>query len=119
MLPEITLTAGAVAWISALITIAIGLAAKEMLTTFVSGLLFCFNKNFNEGDEVYIDGEKAIIVKVGLRQTVFGIDNGRGYTWRFIYNDRIKTHKLEKVVIKPEIKKMRNGSGDGTKEEEK
>jgi len=113
MLPEISLGAGIIAWISALISIAIGLAVKDMLTSFVSGLLFCFNKHFNEGDEVYLDGEKAIIVKVGFRQTVFGIDNGRGYTWRFIYNHKIQNSRLEKVVIKPEIREIRRGSGDG------
>ena len=28
---------------------------------------------FNEGDEVLLDGELAMIVKIGVRQTVFGV----------------------------------------------
>ena len=107
MLPEIALSTGLIAWISALISIAIGLAVKDLLTTSVSGFLFWLDRNFNEGDEVYIDGEKAIIVRIGFRQTVFGIDNGRGYTWRFVYNHRISHMKLEKVIIKAEIQHVR------------
>ena len=98
MIPEIQLTTGMIAWISALITIALGLAVKELLVTLVSGLLFRFNKHFNEGDLVYIDGRYAIITKIGFRQTVFEINDDRGHTWLFVYNDRIKTMKLEKVV---------------------
>ena len=104
MIPELTLGTGALAWISALITIALGLAVKDLVTTFVSGMLFSFNRQFNEGDHVYLDKEKAIIVKIGLRQTIFQIENGRGVTWRYVYNDRIKTLKLEKVITPFTIK---------------
>ena len=98
MIPEFTIGAGALAWISSLITIALGMAVKDLVTTFVSGLMFRFNKAFNEGDLVFLEGEKAIIIKIGIRQTVFEIDDERGHTWRYIYNDRVKFLKLEKVV---------------------
>ena len=98
MLPEITLGTGAIAWITALITIAIGLAAKDLVTTFVSGLLFYLNKDFNEGDIIFLNEEQCVIIKIGIRQTVFGFDNGRGETWRYVYNDRIKYLTLEKVI---------------------
>ena len=98
MIPEITLGAGAIAWISALLTIALGMAVKDLVTTAVSGYLFYHNKNFNEGDHVYIDGEHAIINKIGMRQTVFKIINGRGETWRYVYNNKIANMKLEKVI---------------------
>lgn len=54
--------------------------------------------NLNAGDEVYID--KAIIVKVGFRQTIFQIEDERGITWRYVWNDRIKFLRIEKVVRK-------------------
>jgi small-conductance mechanosensitive channel len=97
-MPEITLGAGALAWLSFLISMAIGLALKDLLTTAVSGFLFYHNKNFNEGDHVYINGEEAVINKIGMRQTVFKINNGRGETWLFVYNDKIHGMKLEKVI---------------------
>ena len=98
MIPEITLGAGTLAWISALITIALGMAIKDLVTTAVSGYLFYLNNNFNEGDHVYIDGEHAVINKIGMRQTIFKINNGRGETWRYVYNNKIANMKLEKVV---------------------
>jgi hypothetical protein len=55
---------------------------------------------FNEGDEVLLDGELAMIVKIGARQTVFGVYSDRGYTWRYVPNERIPVLKLEKVIKK-------------------
>jgi len=104
MIPDFTLSEGIFAWISALITIAIGMAVKDLITTSVSGFLFFLNRNFNEGDVVFLDGEECIIIKIGMRQTIFGYNNGRGETWYYVYNDRIKYLKLEKV-IKPRNKK--------------
>ena len=97
-MPEIVLTPGIIAWITALITIALGMATKELITTFISGVLFRFNPNFQEGNLVYIDDRKAIIVKIGFRMTVFEIDDERGHTWLYVYNDTIKNMKLEKVI---------------------
>ena len=104
VIPEITIGTGIIAWVSALITIAVGLAIKDLVTTLVGGFLFFMNKDFNEGDHVFLDGEKAIIVKIGLRQTVFGIDNGRGLVWRYVYNHKISSLKLEKVITPNEEK---------------
>lgn len=103
-MPEITLGTGAVAWISFLLSVALGLAVKDLITTAVSGFFFWWNKSFNEGDHVYINGEPAIINKIGLRQTVFRVMNGRGETWLFVYNHKISSMKLEKVII-PAVKK--------------
>ena len=58
------------------------------------------NPAFNEGDEVLLEGEDAMIVKIGARETVFGVYSDRGYTWRYIQNARIPFLKLEKVVKK-------------------
>ena len=59
-----------------------------------------FDPAFNEGDEVLLDGELAMIVKIGARQTVFGVYSERGYTWRYVPNERIPYLKLEKVIKK-------------------
>jgi hypothetical protein len=66
----------------------------------MQGLKFRFNPAFNEGDEVILDGEQSIIVKIGLRETVFGCYGPRGYTWRYVANDRIGALKLEKIINK-------------------
>jgi hypothetical protein len=66
----------------------------------MQGLKFKMNPAFNEGDHIILDDTDAIIVKIGLRESVFGVYSKRGYTWRFIPNDRLKMHKLEKVINK-------------------
>ena len=58
------------------------------------------NPAFNEGEEVLLDGELAMIVKIGVRETVFGLYTKRGYTWRYVPNERIPMLKLEKVMKK-------------------
>ena len=66
----------------------------------MSGLKFKFNPAFNEGDHIILDDHDAIIVKIGLRESVFGVYKDKGYVWRFIPNDRLKFHKLEKIINK-------------------
>ena len=66
----------------------------------MSGLKFKFNPAFNEGDHIILDGEDAFIVRIGYRETVFGVYSEKGYVWRFISNDRLKLHKLEKIINK-------------------
>ena len=85
-------------FISALLILVITLWFKDFATKIARGLTFKMNKAFNEGDKVILDGEESIIVKIGLTETVFGVYNGNGYTWRYVPNERIPYLKLEKVI---------------------
>ena len=38
--------------------------------------------------------------KIGLTDTVFGVYSSKGYTWRYVPNERIPMLKLEKVINK-------------------
>lgn len=87
-------------WIGILISLVIAIWFKDFATGLAKGLKFKMDPAFNEGDEVLLDGELAMIVKIGARQTVFGVYSDRGYTWRYIQNARIPFLKLEKVVKK-------------------
>lgn len=87
-------------WIAILISISAAFWFKDFATNLMQGLKFKMNPAFNEGDAIILDDEDAIIVKVGLRESVFGVYTAKGYTWRYIPNDRIKFHKLEKVINK-------------------
>lgn len=114
-MPEIVLGAGSIAWIAAILSLTVGLIVKDFVTSFVSGFAFWIDPAFKEGDHVFIDGEEAVIVKCGLRRTVFGIRNGRGYTWRYVWNEQIKSINIEKVIIPKKRKDIDdlNNSGDG------
>ena len=69
-------------WISVLISIVFVFWFKDFATSLAKGLKFKQNPLFNEGDKVLLEGQDAIIVKIGLRSTVFGLYTDRGYTWR-------------------------------------
>jgi hypothetical protein len=87
-------------WITVLISLIVAVWLKDYATSIAKGLKFKMNPAFNEGDEVLLDGEPAMIVKIGTVETVFGIYSDRGYTWRYVPNERIPYIKLEKVINK-------------------
>ena len=79
---------------------------KDFIMKFGKGIAFSMNSQFREGDHVLLDDEAALIVKIGMTQTVFGINKASGdYIWRYVPNERISYLKLEKVVFnhKPEL----------------
>ena len=77
-----------------------GLALKDYSVSFSKVLKFKLNSQFNEGDKVLLDGEQAMIIKIGMGTTVFGVYGKDGYTWRYISNTKIESLKLEKIVDK-------------------
>ena len=87
-------------WITILISLIVAVWLKDYATSIAKGLKFKMNPAFNEGDEVLLDGEPAMIVKIGTVETVFGVYSDRGYTWRYVPNERIPYIKLEKVINK-------------------
>tara|TARA_B110001454_G_scaffold213311_1_gene231269 strand:+ start:1636 stop:2073 length:438 start_codon:yes stop_codon:yes gene_type:complete len=87
-------------WVAILISLMIAFWTKDFVQNLAQGLKFKMNPAFNEGDTVILGGDDAIIVKIGINQTVFGVYSDRGYTWRYIQNTRIPLLKLEKVINK-------------------
>jgi hypothetical protein len=85
-------------WVAILISLMIAFWTKDFVQNLAQGLKFKMNPAFNEGDTVILGGDDAIIVKIGINQTVFGIYSDKGYTWRYIQNTRIPLLKLEKVI---------------------
>jgi|TARA_B100000035_G_scaffold315038_1_gene333588 hypothetical protein len=112
-------------WIAVLISLVVAIWFKDFAQSLAKGLRFKMNPAFNEGDEVILDGQPAMIVKIGARETVFGVYTDRGYTWRYVPNERIPVLKLEKVVKKdlhldtPEEKALKMKSLIDTIQDEK
>ena len=91
-------------YIGMVMIVIIGFMIKDFATKLSKGIAFSMNSQFKEGDKVILDGERALIVKIGLTTTVFGIEKFTGefrgdYVWRYVPNERIDTLKLEKVVF--------------------
>jgi len=76
---------------------------KDWILNFIEGILFYLDKNYNEGDVVYINDKKARIIKIGIRSTVFHMIQ-RG-TWLSVRNERIKYHSIEQILNKNGDKK--------------
>ena len=91
-------------WLGILLSLMIAMWVKDFATALAKGLKFKMNPAFKEGMKVILDGKDAIIVKIGATETVFGVYSDRGYTWRYVPNERISSLKLEKV-INPEEKR--------------
>jgi len=77
-----------------------GLALKDWSVSFIKGLNFKMNPQFKEGDKVKLDGEEAVVIKIGMTTSVFGVTAKDGYTWRYVANDKIPNLKLEKIINK-------------------
>lgn len=56
-LGQIYVSQNSIKIILVLIGLVLSLIVKDLIQTFVSGLLFRINKNFNEGDVVFLDGK--------------------------------------------------------------
>ena len=85
-------------YLGVMISIVFFLWFKDYATGIAKGLKFKIDPHFQEGDEVWLEDEPAVILKIGMTQTIFGIINGRGYIWRFVDNESIFEMKLEKMV---------------------
>ena len=87
-------------WIVVLLSLSVAFWFKDFTTNLIYGIKFKMNPSFNEGDAVVLNDEDAIIVKIGWGESVFGVYSKKGYTWRFVQNDRLHVLKLEKIVNK-------------------
>ena len=91
-------------YIGMVVIVVFGFMLKDFATKWGKGIAFQMNTQFQEGDHVLIDGERALIVKIGMTQTVFGVTKSNGefdgdYVWRYVPNERIEFLKLEKIIF--------------------
>ena len=97
-MPAIELSQFYIEFIGFTLTLIVALAMRDWATSLIKGLKFKMNKAFSEGDKVILDDKHALIVKIGMSETVFGVYGKDGYTWRYVPNERIAFLKLEKIV---------------------
>lgn len=85
-------------WFAVLISVVVTIWFKDFATNLAKGIQFIRNPAFMPGDVVYLDGEEATIISIGIRQTVFAMDRDGQRVWRYIPNSRIDFVKLEKII---------------------
>ena len=85
-------------WIGILISLIVAIWIKDFATSLAKGFKFQMNKAFNEGDKVLLEGNEAVIIKIGISETVFGVYSEKGYIWKYVPNERIVMLKLEKII---------------------
>lgn len=96
-------------FLSAIVVLIFSLWFKDIATKIAKGIMFKFNSSFKEGDKVIIDGERAVIVKIGMTHTVFAIyktdvsSSEVDVLWRYVSNERISFLKIEKVINEHKI----------------
>ena len=83
----------------------IGLATKEIIGNFLSGLILLFDKNFSVGDVVEIDGISGKVEDISLRTTTIMTWDGELVVVpnSKVTNEIIKNRSLYKPVIRVKI----------------
>lgn len=67
--------------------LAVSMAAKDVLTDFISGFFILSEEQYNIGDKIKISDIDGTVKEITLRKTVIETEDG---TWHFIPNREIK-----------------------------
>jgi small conductance mechanosensitive channel len=70
-----------------LVGLAVSMAAKDVLTDFISGFFILSEGQYNIGDKIKISDIDGTVKEITLRRTVIETEDG---TWHFIPNREIK-----------------------------
>jgi len=85
-------------WFMILFSIVFVIWFKDLATNIAKGISFKMKPGFEPGDSVILDGEDALIINIGIWETVFEIRREGKTCWRYVPNTRIDYIRLEKVV---------------------
>lgn len=76
-------------------------AIRDYAMKALKGIAFYFSKEFNEQDKVFIDGERARIIHIGMTKTKFLMENGEDeYYIRVVQNERLAFLNLKRIYDK-------------------
>lgn len=76
ILPEFGINVAPILASLGLAGLAVGMAAKDILTDFIAGIFIIFEGGYNIGDEVEIAGFSGKILEISLRRTILRNDGG-------------------------------------------
>jgi small conductance mechanosensitive channel len=76
ILPEFGINVAPILASLGLVGLAVGMAAKDILTDFIAGVFIIFEGGYNIGDEVEIAGFSGKVLEISLRRTILQNDDG-------------------------------------------
>ena len=85
-MPEIELPSGWIAWAGFIITVTVGLAIRDWASDLIAAWKWKTTPGFEPMETCILDGEKVVIIHIGLRETIFE------------RNGEISNHELRRVV---------------------
>ena len=97
-MPEIEIPQGWLAWAGFIITVTIGLAIRDWAADLIAAWKWRTTPGFEPMDTVILDGDRVLIIHIGLRETIFEREGKWGRTWQYIPSSKITSHELRRVV---------------------
>ena len=97
-MPEIELPQSWLTWAGFIITVVIGLAIRDWATDIISAYKWKITPGFEPMDTCILDGDKVLIIHIGIRETIFEHQGQYGRTWQYIPSSQIHKHELRRIV---------------------
>jgi len=88
ILPEFGINIAPILAGAGLIGLAVGMASKDIISSFISGLFIILEDQYNIGDRVKIAGIEGEVKEITLRKTIIKDEKG---VFHFIPNNQVKT----------------------------
>ena len=97
-MPEIELPQSWLTWAGFIVTVTIGLAIRDWASDLIAALKWTMTPGFQPMETCILDGDKVLIIAIGLRETIFERTGKFGRTWQYIPSAKITNHELRRVV---------------------
>ena len=97
-MPNIALPEELLTWAGFVITVLVGLAIKDWASDLISAIKWKAMAGFEPMETCILDGDKVVIIHIGLRETIFERNGKFGRTWQYIPSSKITSHELRRVV---------------------
>lgn len=97
-MPEISLPQSWLMWGGFIATVIIGLGIKDFASDMIAAWKWKKTPGFEPMSTCILDGEKVLIIHIGIRDTIFEREGPHGRTWEYVPSGRIQHRKLQRIV---------------------
>ena len=94
ILPEFGINIAPILAGAGLIGLAVGMASRDIISSFISGFFIILEDQYNIGDRVKIAGIEGEVKEITLRKTIIKDEKG---VFHFIPNNQVKTVSKKKI----------------------